>query len=651
MADERLQLTVSLERTGSDLRASYYDGKTQPIGAAATVNWASIGTDFVYSHDGGSARGIDGINAALDRGDMHELIHYFTRERLVEVGHILFTVLFGNSERWEPVLRELFNEHSGPRPNPPRYGVRVRISTSVKELVDIPWRLCAWKGKFLADSGWTFEVVTYLRPSQDVEFETPCPILVMAPTFRGMDDIGTAQHLQALRQALPEQYHTAAYFRVVKTRAETRDAFLGMNPRLVYYYGHAELQGQQLCLLLGDEDDDVERVIADDFKRTVAGHFPQMAYINACKSGTGGWFSMGYQLSPEVPVVIANATTSWSEYAGPSAISFLRKVLANGHDPVIAAHELDELTSTRGFEWAMRTINANYRTWKAEPLASMGPLTPIGLRLDRDSSRERALSRVADLVRSDEHRVMTLIAYADEGNRVDLVHQQIKDHLEDHAYHLAQITWRRVNFPEGDSPAPVDLEQSLAHSLDAAPGEPITYALRRSARGLAVAGTATPIVWLDWGVFGHPYGRIIRRNAFMRWIEYASELAQNTPADIRVIAYMGFEIKNAAHAKLEDLIRDQALRSLANSAFSVELIPPLPRLHTIDIAKFLQDRNNTRCPPELVMDMAKLLYEKTAGQYAETLEYIETAERDGWFNLFRSLSPKAGPSGSTDTLF
>ena len=651
MADERLQLTISLERTGGNLRASYYDGKTRPIGEAASVPWASIGTKFTYAGQGETARGIDGINAVLDHGDMHELIRYFTRERLVEIGHILFTVLFGNSERWEPVLRELFHEHAGPRPNPPRYGVRVRIVTSVRELVDLPWRLSAWKGKFLADSGWTFEVSTYLRPSHDVEFETPCPILVIAPEYRGMEDIGTEQHLQALRQALPEQYHASSYLRVVKTRPEVRDAFLGMHPRVLYYYGHAELQGQQLCLLFGDQHGEIDRVIADDLKRMLAGHYPHVAYINACKSGTGGWFSVGYQLSPDVPVVIANATTSWSAFSGPAAISFLGRVLADGHDPVIAAHELDDQISTRGFEWAMRTINANYRNWDAEPLASMGPLTPIGLRLDRDSSRERALSRVAGLVRSDEHRVMVMISYADEGNRVDLVDQQIKDHLEDHAYHLAQITWRRVRFPEGDNLANFDLERSLAESLDASPGEPITYALRRNARGLEVAGTATPIVWLDWGVFGHLYGRIIRRNGFMRWIEYCSELAQNTPADIRVISYMGFEIEMAAHAKLEDLIRDQALRSLANKAFSVELIPPLPTLHTIDIARFLQDRNNSRCPPELVMDMAQLLFKTAQGQYARTLEYIETAERDGWYNLFRELSPKSGPNSPTDTLF
>lgn len=651
MADKRLQLTVSLERTGDTLQVSYFDPKFQPIGQVSTVSWSSIGTAFTYARDGASIHGIDGINAALDQGDVHELVQYFTRERLIEVGHILFSTLLGNSDRWEPVLRALFDERSGPRPNPPRHSVRVRISTSIRELIDLPWRLCTWKGKFLTDSGWTFEVVGQLRSLVDIDFDTPCPILIIAPQYTGMASIGTSDHLQALRQGLPEQYLTSSYLRVVETRSQARDAFLGMNPRVVYFYGHAELQGQQLCLQFADDSNALERVTADEFKRMMAGRYPRVAYINACKSGAGGWYSVGYQLSPDVAVTIANATTSWSRHAGPAAISFLLKILTQGYEPIVAAHEIDDDVSTRGFEWGMRTIHANYRSWRAEPLSSTGPLTPLGLRLDREGSRERSLSRVAGLVRSDEHRVMNMITYASEGSRVDLVSEQIKDYLEDHAYHMAQITWCSVRFPKGDKIESQDIARELAVSLDAAPGEPIEYALRRSARGLAVASDATPIVWLDWGVFGHSYDQIIGRSHLIRWVQFCSELAQSTPPDIRVIAYMGFEIKPSGHKKLESIVRVLALEYLANSAFSVELIPPLPPLEMLDIAKFLHDDDNCRCPPELVTKMAELLFEKTQGQYARTLEYIETAEREGWYNLLRALSPDNQPQSPTDSLF
>jgi len=291
---------------------------------------------------------------------------------------------------------------------------------------------------------------TSLAAEPDVAFETPCPLLVVAPRYNGsgMQPIGTESHLAALRQALPRQFHNGAgspaFYRVVHTPDEVRNAFTGMNPRVLYYYGHAELRGGQVCMLMTGSSGEPEPVNALDLKQLMAGHFPHMAYINACKSGAGGWYSVGYQLSPEVPVVIANATTSWSEHAGLSAIALLTATLEHGHDPVIAAHAIDDHVTTRGFEWAMRTIHANYHRWQAAPLTALGPLKPIGLRLNRDRSRERVYNRVAGLVRTDDSRLLTFISYASPGNRLDLSHQQLKDHLEDHANHLAHVSWRNV---------------------------------------------------------------------------------------------------------------------------------------------------------------------------------------------------------------
>lgn len=128
--------------------------------------------------------------------------------------------------------------------------MRVRIYTTIRTLVVLPWRLAAWKGKFLADSGWTFEVVTDIPPGPALSFAVPAPLLVIAPELAGMEDIGTREHVQALQQALPAQYGTSTSFRVARTREQIREAFLGMQPRVVYYYGHAENRGGQTCMLL-----------------------------------------------------------------------------------------------------------------------------------------------------------------------------------------------------------------------------------------------------------------------------------------------------------------------------------------------------------------------------------------------------------------
>lgn len=647
MIDERLQLTIHLERAGDELRVAYYDAKTRRIGDGPTlVSWSSIGTNFVYAQGGEKLRGLDAVTAVLDAGNASDLVRHFTQSDLVDIGHMMFYTLLGSSDRWEPVIRALFDEHGDPRPNPPRRSVRVRIWTSVDALVDLPWRLIAWKGKFLIDSGWTFEVVTAAQPGLDVEFETPCPILVVAPTFAGMEDIDTEVHIEALRQALPYPYLTPTHFRVVKTRNDVRDAFRGMRPRVLYYYGHAEVRGGQVCMLLGDQRGGPDAINAFDLKQLMAGHYPQMAYINACKSGATGWHSVGYQLSPDVPVVVANPTTAWSRHAGRAAIEWLQGCLEHGSDPVIAAHAMDEELSTRGFEWGMRTIHANYGVWRAEPLVSLGPISPIGLRLNRDVSRERVQSLVTTLVRSEERRVGTIVSYAGRGNRLDLSFHQIKDQLEDHASHVAQVSWRKVSFPLDRGDMMGGLRRELIASLGATPGEPLEHAMRRCARGVDIPG-AMPVLWLSWGPFGLHQEQIIGFDELRVWVEFCSELAQSCPPDIRVVAYLSIETEQAPHPRLEDAVYALAMQHVLDQSFSCDLIPPLPDATQLDIAKFLSDKNNTRCPPSLIPEMAQRIHRHTGGHYEQTVALIERAEREGWYSILKEL--RATGAGDTES--
>lgn len=650
MVDERLKLTIQLERAGDTLRVSYYDAKIRRVGeGAAEVPWSSIGERFErVMGDGNKRRGLDAITEILDAGQAHELVQHFTQGDLVELGHVLFQTLLGNSERWEPVLRQLFDEHGDVRPNPPRRSVRVRIWTSIDTLVDLPWRLTAWKGKFLVDSGWTFEVVAAADHGFDVGFEAPCPILIIAPSFADMENISTEEHIQALRQALPAPYLTPTNLRVVQSRDEVRDAFRGMHPRVLYYYGHAEIRGGQVCLLLGDSGGPADAINAFDLKQLMSGHFPQLAYINACKSGASGWHSVGYQLAPDVPVVIANPTTTWSRHAGRSAIGWLVSCLERAHDPVIAAHSIDEGASTRGFEWGMRTVHANYDVWRSQPLLTLGPITPVGLRLDREVSRERVQSLVTALARDDDRRVASIVSYAARGNRMDLSFEQIKDQLEDHASHVAQVSWRKVSFPRERGQLATALRRELAMSLGAALDEPLPHALRRCARGVDIPG-AMPVLWLSWGPFGQHQEQSINFRELRTWVELASELARICPPDIRVVAFMAIETENAPHPALEEAVHELAIQHVLDEAFSCDLIPPLPDVTLVDIAKFLSDKNNTRCPPALVQDMARYIYRRSGGKYEPTLALIDRGESDSWYALLKDLRADE-PARPTDSM-
>ncbi|WP_152629675.1 hypothetical protein [Haliangium ochraceum] len=655
MLDERLNLTVHLERSGESLRISYFDAKARPIDGLAGSGAQIVPLSQLdqrargdaAASEGGNAGGLAAIGDILERGDASELVQHFTQSDLVEFGHTLFYVLFGSSTRWEPVIRALFDERGEVRPNPPRRSVRVRIFTNIDMLVDLPWRLTAWKGKYLVDSGWTFEVVSALESNAQITFESPCPILVIAPQFAGMEDIDSDTHLEALRQTLPAPYLTPVHFRVVRTRGEVRDAFRGMHPRVLYYYGHGEIRGGQVCLLLGDGSGPADAINAFDLKQLMGGHFPQAAYINACKSGASGWHSVGYQLSPEVPVVIANPTTSWSQHAGRAAVAWLVSCLEHGYDPVIAAHAIDEQSSTRGFEWGMRTVHANYGEWRAEPLVTLGPLSPIGLRLDRELIRERVQGLVTNLVRGDERRVGAIVSYAVRGNRIDLVFDQMKDQLEDNAAHLAQVSWRKVSFPRERDNLAQALRRDLAFSLGAASDEPLPHALRRCARGLDLPG-AMPVLWLSWGPFGRYQEQVIDFGELRTWVELCSELAQICPGDIRVVAFLSIETEDAPHTRLEQEVHALALEHMLDEAFACDLIPPLPSVTLVDIARFLSDKNNARCPPTLAQELTRHIYRRSKGNFEHTLALIERGESEGWYVLLKELraeEPARAPDG------
>ncbi|MEM9488582.1 MAG: hypothetical protein AAGC55_05530, partial [Myxococcota bacterium] len=478
------------------------------------------------------------------------------------------------------------------------------------------------------------------RAAPDIDFETPCPLLVIAPTVADRPDLDAEAHVQALRQTLPKPYQDAdspgrpsTLFRVVKTRDEVRDAFVGMHPRVVYYFGHAELRGGQLCLLCGDEDSGSQPVSANEFKQLMGGHYPLAAYINACKSGASGWHSVGYQLSPDVAVIIANATTAWTRHASLSGMAWLSRIIEHGQDPVIAAHAVDEHSSTRGFEWGMRTIHANYGLWSARPLASQGPVKPIGLRLDRDRSRERIASRVVSLARSDQQRVLSAVVYASPGNCLALSWRQLRDQLEDHASHVAQISWRTAEFPVERFELYTELRHELSISLGTDSAEPLEFALRRCARGLGLDGS-TPILWLGWGVHTRAD---LSLDDLSAWVYFGGELAQLCPPDIRLVNYLAIESEDAPDPDLDDLFDDLSFDFVSDPAFEVELIPPLPDLSRRDIATFLNDGNNTNCPTGLVKDMAQALHTSADGKYRRTIELLERAEREGWYPMLREL--------------
>jgi hypothetical protein len=146
-----------------------------------------------------------------------------------------------------------------------------------------------------------------------------------------------------------------------------------------------------------------------------------------------------------------------------------------------------------------------------------------------------------------------------------------------------------------------------------------------------------PVLWLSWGPFGQHQEQTISFSELRTWVELASELAQICPPDIRVVAFMTIETENAPHEALEEEVHTLAIQHVLDDAFSCELIEPLPDVTLLDIARFLSDKNNTRCPPALVQEISRYIYRRGGGNYERTVALIERGEAESWYTLLKDL--------------
>ncbi len=630
MRTARRELTIELDRLGDLVSV---DAHRPGFGKVAqrSFAWAQHGRDFT-AH---GRAGLEAIAKLLDRGDPGELVEAFTEAHLGRVGALLFETLLGGRGDWEPVLRGAFET---PRPNPVFAPLRVRICTTDALLSGLPWRLTTWQAKPLVDYGWTFEASVEVAPSRHVELPAPSRLLVVAPRPAGTADLKTEQHLASLRGALDSvsvHYKSAPYLRVETRRDGLERALRGMRPQILYFYGHAEIRGGQICLLLEDGDR-TDALLMADLKRMLPEQAPLVACLNGCKTASAGWYSAGNQLSPEVPLVIANRTTAWTEYAGPAAVRWLTRVLGDGVDPVEALCRLPTNECTRSFQWATATVHANYRSWGADRDPSGVRRPVVGLRLDRDQQRALVHKHVTDLVTSQARRVEAIIAHAAPGNHVDAFATQAIDFLEGVATRRVHLRRLSVRFPESRAELTHRLEAELRIQLDLQPGEPLGHALRYHAPSSHGTG-ATPVLFLDWGSFGDGDQPPLTPAQIREWLIFCAEpLANACPPELRVVSYLAMEVEEDKHARLADVM-DEYRQELFRERFRCALIPALPDLRLVDLLEFLSDRTNTTCPRVDAREAAELIHKQAQGSYAKTIELITSAEETTWAHLLERL--------------
>ena len=557
-------------------------------------------------------------------------------------GALLFKLLFGAETDWESVFRRLFQQPDPqPQPNPIRAPVRVRICTEEALLLALPWGLTTWNDYRLTDQGWEFTTTGVLDPTEDCVTSPPCPVLVVAPSVASGGLTPDPRHSQAISETLRQICSTgrhADYLRHVRTRTELENAVRGMRPHLVYVYACGSRKEKQPGLLLEDGWLSLSE-LAGWFKQYPP--HPAVVFLNVTGLTEPG-LTPGQALGSSVPLVIWRRTSEWEADAASPVTQWLYRWLQAGEDPVTALHAVNPQANL--------APHGRYRTWQTAVHPAAWRERLARLVLDRDEQKALVGKHLKELARSDSRRIMALVAYAAPGNLLDALPEQLQHYLDLELADLAEINWKRLQFPDLRDKLQQDLEAELKLQLQADSGEPTAHLLRRHAPRVVGSGKRA-VLWLHWGTFGQgaDQQKPLDRNQLEQWLQFCGDfLSSNCPTDLRVVCYAAIELAETKHQRLVETLRQCGWQPWGRRPeFRLSVLPPLGKVSESHLYDFLVD-GQSRCAPGIQAEVAQRLIANTGGDFEPLVALIEEAEGGSWYALLTRLQREQGVAPAAD---
>lgn len=611
-------LTVELERRDASLVLHYrlpgFDAFT-----SAAVSWPDVES------------GLAPIEKLLDGSGS-------LRQKLVkdglELGQALFQILFGPQIRWEPILRQVYGLKSDDRPTPLHEGIRLRLCTDDARLLSLPWRLVSWQQRYLAEERWTIEVTGVADPTLDPSTTAPSGVLLLIPE---QDDL-LPGHAQAVEDLLKRVWplRDAGFLRRVRTAAELEQALAGLQPHLLYVYANAkDAPGGPVLCLDGDGLNGAAmplRKLPEVFQQ--ARHTPDVVYLNIAGAVDFQSPTPGQHLGPDVPLVLWRRLPDWTPDSPHCALAWLSAWLGEAEDPVEALHQVSREGACA--EIAALVAHGSYRSWKTARFLDVPQVGPLHLKLDRDQPKAEIAKHVLELVRSDSRRLIAVVGYGDTGNAMTSLGQQLLYYLESTLGDNAAIRRVQQTLPADGTNLRTDLEHELKLQLGCGDGERIPHLLRR--HGPRV-GIGRPVLWLEWGVLPPSTDFESGQEQVMEWLKFCSHfLSHHCPDDLRIVTLLPLELAEDLHGSMEAKIDDLHEEPWASRAeFWFSPLPAVGHLLRRDLINFLRDTENTNCPANIHVRVARALHAKTGGVFEATIALMEEAERTSWYDLLERL--------------
>lgn len=620
MAD-RTRLTVRFVEASGGLRVRYLD--------RGGLTAAQLPEDTRLSVP---AR-LDGVVAALAKGDFEGIAHHINGTGRRVVGDALYRLLFPDDGVASALFRELSGSFAQGPVNPLRCGLRVCVE-GPSNLAGLPWRLTAWNDRplVLPPSSWTFELTLPDTRPPSPELARPAVLLLVAPNNGPPEGPQHVRLVQArLAQSQPA-YHSDAFVRFASTRDELQRE-LQQGPQVVYYFGHGTLHRGAPALLL-DGDAGPVRVTAADVLSWTGGASPRAMFFNGCGTGDGGWASLGHQLVAQVPAVLTQLTSAWSAPAAEIGLSWLVRLLVHDLAPVEAIHHAPEETQMGEPHWWTTTVHAAYDGWRRrgnEEQHVWHDERPIADRLDRLPQRERLRFRLDELLKPSR-RVLAAVGVGarDPDMHPERLGELLHGDLATERCEQIVLNRCRVELPDVRNPAARTMESAIRHALDAPPNARLADFLQhRAPRG---GDGRVPVLWLDFGTLGEGRGSL-KPGEITAWLGVCdSVLAASCPDTMRVIAFLCVDVKNPAAVERDvvDYATDCGARIICAA------LPPLGHVKYEELNDLMRSPAGPGCPEGLRRKATRALFERCSEKGRETANYaclcreIERAEAIGW---------------------
>ncbi|WP_428262354.1 effector-associated domain 2-containing protein [Haliangium sp.] len=613
--------------------------------------------------------------AATLTGDDDAAVKALLAEAPRALGNDLFELLLGDEAEWRPLLREVFATAPGePDPMPIWAPVQVRIVTNDELIAVLPWRLITWRRHLLLNRGWRLAVTPALSDRR-VATAAPTTVLVIAPRAATLattgrtseDDVHLPEHARAVQDLLAGLWPAGAaaqHVAVAGTRREVVHRMGSMTPTLVYVYSAVEERGGAPCLLLDPPDDGAgpdDDHAPDALPLSEFAHLlgqtdpkPSVVYLHtgARSSRTTGTNPF---IDADIPLVLWRPRPRRSEASSQLALSWLKRWLGDGDDPVEALHEAGRRAGlTTDPEAASVVASTSYLTWSTQQADVVSRTSPPLACLDRDEAKALVVRHVLELAQSRTRRVTAVVAYAKPGNHIADLWSQLRRELRVRGEAQVAVNWRQLELPlsfrqpykgqDRRERLRADLERALRHGLEADDNEPLRMLLSRHAP--RNPGRARRVLWLTWGVCGEGHEQPPLKGYHLEaWTNFAAEVLARSCADnLRVISYLAMETPHPdkVSKKLADLLDELS----AEAAFALDDIE-LGSVAKKHLLNYLRD--HTDCAATLHKELAERIMAETRGAFDATVAYLtQASEGSTWRDLRDRLRYSQGDSPTDD---